>query len=112
MARHGRTGIVHRFSGTEKRVPFSVRCASFPLAPDFRKDFTMASTPLVSLNDGNTMPQLGFGVWQVPNAEAASVVGEALRMGYLSIDTAAIYRNEEGVGEAIRNAAIPREELF
>jgi 2,5-diketo-D-gluconate reductase A len=72
----------------------------------------MASTPLVSLNDGNTMPQLGFGVWQVPNAEAASVVGEALRTGYRSIDTAAIYRNEEGVGEAIRNAAIPREELF
>jgi diketogulonate reductase-like aldo/keto reductase len=58
------------------------------------------------------MPRLGFGVWQVPNDEAASVVAEAIRVGYRSIDTAAIYRNEEGVGTAIRDAGVPRDDLF
>ncbi|NKE56010.1 aldo/keto reductase [Lentzea sp. PSKA42] len=56
------------------------------------------------------MPQLGFGVWQVPDEEAASVVAEALKAGYRSIDTAAAYGNESGVGEAIAN--VDRDELF
>ncbi len=72
----------------------------------------MSTIPTVQLNDGRTMPQLGFGVWQVTNHEAQSVVTEALEAGYRSIDTAAIYGNEEGVGEAIRASTIPREELF
>lgn len=58
------------------------------------------------------MPQLGFGVWQVPDHDAVPAVREALAAGYRSIDTAAIYGNEAGVGEAIRAAGVPRDELF
>ena len=64
----------------------------------------------LKLNNGVSMPQLGFGVWQVPDAEATPAVAEALKAGYRSIDTAAIYGNEGGVGEAI--AGFDREELF
>ncbi|MBF9066839.1 aldo/keto reductase [Streptacidiphilus fuscans] len=66
----------------------------------------------ITLNNGLTMPQLGFGVWQVPDAEARTVVGEALAAGYRSIDTAAIYGNEKGVGLALRDSGLPRDELF
>nr|WP_238426749.1 aldo/keto reductase [Streptomyces adustus] len=58
------------------------------------------------------MPQLGFGVWQVPDAEAEQAVAIALEAGYRSIDTAAIYGNEEGTGKAIAAAGIPREDVF
>ncbi|MGW4977038.1 aldo/keto reductase [Streptomyces mirabilis] len=58
------------------------------------------------------MPQLGFGVWQVPDDEAEQAVATALESGYRSIDTAAIYGNEEGTGKAIATSGIPREELF
>ncbi|WP_309059719.1 aldo/keto reductase [Streptomyces sp.] len=58
------------------------------------------------------MPQLGFGVWQVPDAEAETVVATALEAGYRSIDTAAAYGNEEGTGKAIARSGIPREDLF
>ncbi|MFF2124423.1 aldo/keto reductase [Streptomyces olivochromogenes] len=58
------------------------------------------------------MPQLGFGVWQVPDDEAEQAVATALESGYRSIDTAAIYGNEEGTGKAIAASGIPREELF
>lgn len=68
--------------------------------------------PTVSLNDGRQMPQLGFGVWQVENGQAAGIVKEAIAAGYRSIDTAAVYRNEEGVGAAIRQAGVPRADLF
>jgi 2,5-diketo-D-gluconate reductase A len=77
-----------------------------------RQDRTMTSAPTLPFHDGRSIPQLGFGVWQVPNEEAASVVSEAIRVGYRSIDTAAIYGNEEGVGTAIHQASVPREELF
>ncbi|MBM6596597.1 aldo/keto reductase [Microvirga pudoricolor] len=70
------------------------------------------ASPTLPFHDGKAIPQLGFGVWQVPNDEAAAVVSEALRVGYRSIDTAAIYGNEEGVGAAIRQTDVPREELF
>ena len=66
----------------------------------------------VQLNDGHTMPTLGYGVWQVPDADAQVCVAEALRVGYRSIDTARIYDNERGVGRAIANAGVPRQELF
>ncbi|RYE85921.1 MAG: hypothetical protein EOP19_08245, partial [Hyphomicrobiales bacterium] len=68
--------------------------------------------PLLQLNDGNTIPQLGFGVWQVSNDEVVPAVLEAIRSGYRAIDTAQGYDNEEGVGRAIREADIDREELF
>jgi 2,5-diketo-D-gluconate reductase A len=64
------------------------------------------------LNDGHTIPQLGFGVFQVDPAEAEKVVTTALEIGYRHIDTAAAYRNEEGVGRAIAASGIPRDELF
>lgn len=72
----------------------------------------MSQVPQLELNDGVRIPQLGFGVWQVPNEQAAPSVAEALRAGYRSIDTAAAYQNEEGVGQAIKESGIPREELF
>jgi diketogulonate reductase-like aldo/keto reductase len=68
--------------------------------------------PSITLNNGVSMPQLGYGVWQVPDAEAASAVSTALEAGYRSIDTAAVYENEKGTGQAIASAGLPREELF
>lgn len=68
--------------------------------------------PEVTLNNGVSMPQLGFGVFKVPNDECAKAVTTALEAGYRSLDTAAIYRNEEGVGEAISQFGAPRNELF
>lgn len=68
--------------------------------------------PTITLNDGNTIPQLGFGVFQVDPEATKELVLEALRVGYRHIDTAAIYGNEEGVGQAIAESGIPREELF
>lgn len=58
------------------------------------------------------MPQLGFGVWQVSNEEIVPAVECALATGYRSIDTAAAYGNERGVGDAVRNSGVPREEVF
>jgi 2,5-diketo-D-gluconate reductase A len=72
----------------------------------------MTETPSVSLNTGATMPQLGFGVFQVPPQDVEQVVTTALEAGYRSIDTAAMYRNEAGVGRAIANSDLPRDELF
>ncbi|WP_042220485.1 aldo/keto reductase [Oceanobacillus manasiensis] len=66
----------------------------------------------VTLNNGLEMPQLGFGVWQVPDEEATPAVEKAIEVGYRSIDTAKVYANEEGVGKAIANKNVPREELF
>ena len=70
------------------------------------------SVPNITLNDGNTIPQLGFGVFQMDPDKTEELVAEALRVGYRHIDTAAIYGNEEGVGRAIAKSGIPREELF
>ncbi|MFE2032406.1 aldo/keto reductase [Streptomyces scopuliridis] len=72
----------------------------------------MSKVPTLTLLNGIEMPQLGFGVWQVPDDEAARVVGTALEAGYRSIDTAAVYGNEEGTGNAIKASGIAREELF
>jgi 2,5-diketo-D-gluconate reductase A len=68
--------------------------------------------PDVTLNNGVRMPQLGFGVFQVGDDEATAAVATALDCGYRSIDTAALYGNEHGVGVAVRASGIPREELF
>ena len=70
------------------------------------------TVPTLRLNDGNHIPQLGFGVFLVDPDEAERIVSDALEVGYRHIDTAAIYRNEEGVGRAIAKSGIPRDELF
>lgn len=65
------------------------------------------------LNDGNLIPKLGFGTWQSKNGEEAyQAVKTALKVGYRHIDTAAIYGNEESVGQAIRDSGIDRKEIF
>ena len=68
--------------------------------------------PTIPLNDGRTIPQVGFGVFQVPPDQVIEPVSTALEAGYRLIDTAAAYQNEEGVGKAIAASGIPRDELF
>jgi 2,5-diketo-D-gluconate reductase A len=68
--------------------------------------------PQVILNDGNSIPQLGLGVWQVPQDITARVVSDGIKAGYRMIDTAEGYDNEEGVGRAIKSAGVPREDLW
>lgn len=68
--------------------------------------------PTIALNNGTTIPQLGFGVFQVPDDQATTAVTEALAAGYRSIDTAAIYGNERGVGRAIAASGLDRGDLF
>ena len=70
------------------------------------------TVPTIELNDGTTIPQLGFGVFKVDAGETERIVSEALEIGYRHIDTAAVYGNEEGVGRAIAASGIPREELY
>lgn len=73
----------------------------------------MSTVPAVTLNNGVSMPVLGFGVFQIPDAdECERSVYEALRTGYRLIDTAASYGNEAAVGNAIKRAGVAREELF
>src|SRR4051794_17921185 len=71
-----------------------------------------SAIPELRLNDGRTIPQLGFGVFQVPPAETRAAVETALRVGYRHIDTAQMYRNESGVGEAIAASGLDRGEVF
>jgi 2,5-diketo-D-gluconate reductase A len=68
--------------------------------------------PQVTLNNGVEMPVLGFGVYQIPEAENEQAVSDALAAGYRSLDTAASYGNEAAVGRAIENSGLPRGELF
>ncbi|MFJ9682444.1 aldo/keto reductase [Streptomyces sp. NPDC101194] len=72
----------------------------------------MSKVPSITLNNGVEMPQLGYGVWQVPDDEAARTVATAIESGYRSIDTAAIYENEKGTGRAVAASGVAREELF
>src|SRR3954454_15304536 len=71
-----------------------------------------SQVPQLPLDGGATIPQLGFGVFQVPPEETAEVVGRALDVGYRHIDTAAAYGNEAGVGEAVRASGLDRGEVF
>jgi 2,5-diketo-D-gluconate reductase A len=71
-----------------------------------------ASIPRITLRDGVEIPQLGFGVFQVPPEDTQRAVEEALAIGYRHIDTAAAYRNEAGVGAAVAASGLPREEVF
>jgi 2,5-diketo-D-gluconate reductase A len=70
------------------------------------------SIPAVALHDGRAIPQLGFGVFQVPPEDTQETVEQALASGYRHVDTAGAYRNEEGVGAAIAASGLSREEVF
>ena len=72
----------------------------------------MTSSPVLTFNDGNTIPQLGYGVWQVEDDVAEKVVVQAFEAGYRHIDTAKIYGNEAGVGRAIERSGLKPEEIF
>ncbi|MFF2028805.1 aldo/keto reductase [Arthrobacter sp. NPDC058192] len=78
------------------------------MMPEIREN----NIPAVTLNNGVQIPQLGFGVFQVPQEETQRIVEDALETGYRHIDTAAAYRNEAGVGAAIAASGIPREDIF
>src|SRR4051794_2562722 len=86
-------------------IPALNRLKEAPLDPVLRRYAAM--TPSIS-----TIPQLGFGVFQVPPEDTAEVVAEALRTGYRHVDTAAAYQNEAGVGEAVRASGLDRGEVF
>ncbi|VXB72733.1 aldo/keto reductase [Pseudoclavibacter sp. 8L] len=73
---------------------------------------TSPLTPSLTMNDGIEIPQLGLGVYKVPDLEATRVVVDAIDLGYRHLDTAAFYDNEAGVGRGIRESGAPREELF
>lgn len=70
------------------------------------------TVPTITLNDQTTIPQLGFGTFQVPPKETAATVSTALEVGYRHLDTAQMYQNEQGVGEAIAASGIARDELY
>lgn len=76
------------------------------------EQITLDRPEQIRLNDGSAIPQIGLGVWQVDPAITAKVVRWGIEAGYRLIDTAEGYQNEEGVGQAIRSAGVPRSELF
>ena len=66
----------------------------------------------ISLNDGTSIPQIGLGTYRLEDDDAYRVASEALEIGYRHIDTARIYKNEKGIGRAIRESGIPRDDLI
>jgi 2,5-diketo-D-gluconate reductase A len=72
----------------------------------------VSTVPNIELNDGTTIPQLGFGVYQVPPADTASAVKTALDIGYRHIDTAEMYQNEKGTGQGVRDAGLDRSQVY
>src|ERR687897_1152185 len=72
----------------------------------------MNAVPNITLNDGNAIPQLGFGVFQIEPRDTAKAVSEALEVGYRHIDTAEMYGNEKEVGEAMRASGLDRGDVF
>lgn len=73
---------------------------------------TLSLSPTLTMNDGHTIPQVGLGVYKVEDDEADRVVRNALELGYRHIDTAALYNNERGVGQGVRESGLAREEIF
>lgn len=80
--------------------------------PEGMSSSSSVQVPTVTLDGDVQIPQLGFGVWQVPPKETYQAVAEALRVGYRHIDTAAAYGNEAGVGQALRASGIDRDDVF
>lgn len=72
----------------------------------------MSSVPLITFNDGVQIPQVGLGVFQIPDDETSTVVQTALAAGYRAVDTASVYKNEKGVGDGIRASGVPGEDVF
>ena len=72
----------------------------------------MSQVPDITLDDGTSIPQLGFGVYQIPPAQTAEAVRAALDIGYRHIDTAQMYGNEAGVGQGIRDAGLARDQVY
>lgn len=72
----------------------------------------MVFAPLVEMNDGRSIPVIGFGVWQVPDDVVVDATLKALEVGYRHIDTAYLYHNERGVGEALRRSGLDRDDVF
>lgn len=72
----------------------------------------MVFAPLVEMNDGRSIPVIGFGVWQVPDDVVVDATLKALEVGYRHIDTAYLYLNERGVGEALRRSGLDRDDVF
>lgn len=72
----------------------------------------MVEQPVIRLHDGNMMPQIGLGVWQVSIDDARNAALKALEVGYRSIDTAAIYKNEQGIGQALKETDVKRDQIF
>jgi 2,5-diketo-D-gluconate reductase A len=72
----------------------------------------MPAIPAIPLNDGTSIPQLGFGVFQIPSGDTAAAVSTALEVGYRHIDTAEMYGNERAVGEAIRASGLDRSQIY
>ncbi|MCL1800042.1 MAG: aldo/keto reductase [Promicromonosporaceae bacterium] len=72
----------------------------------------MTSVPNITLNNGVTIPQLGFGTFQIPPPETAAAVADALAVGYRHIDTAQMYGNEAGVGQAVKQSGLARDQVF
>ncbi|HWV21219.1 MAG TPA: aldo/keto reductase [Devosia sp.] len=72
----------------------------------------MSTQPYVTFHDGRSIPQVGLGVWQTPNDVAVTAVDAALKAGYRHIDTAAVYQNEEGVGQGIARSGVARGDIF
>lgn len=70
------------------------------------------TVPSIALNDGRHIPQLGLGTFKIPAEQTAEVVGEAIKLGYRHLDTAKVYGNEAGVGEAVRASGLPRSDFF
>jgi 2,5-diketo-D-gluconate reductase A len=77
-----------------------------------RNEDTGTPVPSIELNDGHAIPQLGFGVFQIDPEDTARAVGHALEVGYRHIDTAQMYGNEKGVGEAVRASGLDRADVF
>jgi len=71
-----------------------------------------SNSKYITMNDKMLIPTVGFGTWQISDAEAPKIVEEALEIGYRLIDTAAMYKNEEGIGAALKNTKLKREEIF
>ena len=95
----------------QKQSP--VRAIEMEVRGDERRSIMKLSPiPKITLNDGNTIPQLGFGVFQIAPRDTAQTVSKALEIGYRHIDTAEMYGNEKGVGEAIRASGLERGEVF
>jgi 2,5-diketo-D-gluconate reductase A len=72
----------------------------------------VTDVPTIRLNNGQSIPQLGFGVFQIPPEETAAATRQALEVGYRHLDTAEMYRNEAGVAQGLRDAGVPRDEVW